>query len=51
MQRELGPVFPVAELLTSNPEVSKDDVMKALEELKEEGIISMLDEDSVQVNV
>ena len=51
LQRDFGNVIPVEEIVKINPEVSEEEIMQALEELKEEGLVSMLDEESIQVNI
>ena len=51
LQREFGTVFPIEEILNENPDVSKEEVIMALDELEEEGLVTMLDKDSLQVNV
>ena len=51
LQRDFGNVIPIEEIIKINPEVSQEEVMEALEELKNEGLVSLLDEESIQVNI
>ncbi len=51
LQREFGNVFEISDILGANPEVNDEDVMKALNELEEDGLVTIIDEDSIQVNV
>ena len=50
LQREYGNVFPIEEIVRSNPEVSKEDILKAIDDLKAKGIGSLLDDETIQVN-
>ena len=50
LQRNFGNIIPIEEIITANVEVEKEDVIKALDDLKQEGLINVLDEDSIQVN-
>ena len=51
LQRNFGNVIPVEEIIKVNPEVSEEEIMQALDELKNEGLVSLLDEESIQVNI
>ena len=51
LQRDFGNVIPIEEIIKINPEVSEEEVMQALDELKGEGLVSILDEESIQVNI
>ncbi len=51
LQREFRNVFEISDILGANPEVNDEDVMKALNELEEDGLVTIIDEDSIQVNV
>ena len=50
LQRDYGNVFPIEEIVRSNPEVTKEDILKALDDLTSKGIVSMLDDETIQVN-
>ena len=51
LQRNFGNVIPIEEIIKVNPEVSEEEIMQALDELKNEGLVSLLDEESIQVNI
>lgn len=51
LQRNFGNVIPIEEIIKINPEVSEEEVMQALDELKNDGLVSLLDEESIQVNI
>jgi hypothetical protein len=51
IQKDFGRVFPIAEIFAANPEINEDDVRSALEDLVGDGIVSVLDDDTIQVNV
>jgi len=50
LRKEFGNVFPLEELITANPEMHEEDILMALSELEEDGIIT-LDDGSIQVNI
>lgn len=51
LSREFGNVLPVEQLFEANPEISREEIMTALDELKGEGFITEIDNDSIQVNM
>ncbi len=51
LQRDFGNVIPIEEIIKINPEVSEEEIMQALDELKGDGLVTMLDEESIQVNI
>ncbi len=51
LQRDFGNVIPIEEIIKINPEVSEEEIMQALDELKGEGLVTVLDEESIQVNI
>jgi len=51
LQRNFGNAIPIEEIIKINPEVSEEEIMQALDELKNDGLVSLLDEESIQVNI